>query len=405
MERDQVDAMDAFCLASGMNEYAKWHSTAVQNLIRYRPSGTYFARLRVRRKLIVKSLKTDVFSVAKQRLPDLLREFRGRAELAAAVARGKMLVADAAELHLERIRSALSLKPSSKRYREMLVGFIRRSSPTLFSMDVRKVTERDCRIWLARYHQRYAPSVVNNSIGTLRAIFDETNHAGIRHSNPTAGLQRMKIRTRARQLPSREEFARLVDAIRTAGARQSKDCANLIQFLAYSGTRIGEAKHVIWADVDFARRVLHVRGDPETATKNGNTRYVPMIPELEQLLIELRTQRPMAAPKTAVMRVFHCGLSIAHAAEKIGISRITHHDLRHLFATVCIESGVDIPTVSRWLGHKDGGALCLRTYGHLRDEHSLAQARRVSFSIMAKTSNTSPGGSPTTEPSSRIEES
>jgi hypothetical protein len=30
-----------------------------------------------------------------------------------------------------------------------------------------------------------------------------------------------------------------------------------------------------------------------------------------------------------------------------------------LFATRCIESGVDIPTVSRWLGHKDGGALAM----------------------------------------------
>ena len=28
--------------------------------------------------------------------------------------------------------------------------------------------------------------------------------------------------------------------------------------------------------------------------------------------------------------------------------------------------GVDIPTVSRWLGHKDGGALAMKVYGHLR---------------------------------------
>lgn len=34
--------------------------------------------------------------------------------------------------------------------------------------------------------------------------------------------------------------------------------------------------------------------------------------------------------------------------------RITHHDLRHLSATTCIESGVDVPTVARWLGHRDG---------------------------------------------------
>ena len=52
---------------------------------------------------------------------------------------------------------------------------------------------------------------------------------------------------------------------------------------------------------------------------------------------------------------------------------------RHFFATTCIESGVDIPTISRWLGHKDGGALAMRTYGHLRDEHSLAMSNAGEF--------------------------
>jgi integrase len=45
-------------------------------------------------------------------------------------------------------------------------------------------------------------------------------------------------------------------------------------------------------------------------------------------------------------------------------------NLHHIFAASCIEQGVNIPTVSRWLGHQDGGALCMKTYGHLRDEHS-----------------------------------
>jgi hypothetical protein len=61
------------------------------------------------------------------------------------------------------------------------------------------------------------------------------------------------------------------------------------------------------------------------------------------------------------------------------IPRITHHDLRHLFASHCIESGVDIPTVSRWLGHVDGGALCMKVYGHLRRSHSQDMAAKVTF--------------------------
>ena len=41
--------------------------------------------------------------------------------------------------------------------------------------------------------------------------------------------------------------------------------------------------------------------------------------------------------------------------------------------------GVNTPTFSKWLGHKDGGALAMKVYGHLRQEHSFAQIKRVSF--------------------------
>jgi integrase len=358
-----------------------WETTAVQNLIRYEPSGTYFARFKIARKLIRKSLETTVFSVAKQRLPDKIREFRARHESVKAFANGKMTVGDASRNYEGKIEASASLKPRSKDYYKMVLGFIERTWPTLFATDVRKVSERDCETWLAAFQKCYAPTVVNNGIGVLRAVFQEAIGAGARFNNPAASLSRMKVRGKRLELPSREAFLQFVETIRTAGARQSKDCANLVRFLAYSGVRIGEAENVTWADVNFRGHELHVRGDKDTATKNGETRRVPMIPELERLLIELRAERADEAPTAAVMRVFECQKSMTHAAEKVGMQRITHHDLRHLFATICIESGVDIPTVSRWLGHKDGGALCMKTYGHLRQEHSLAQAQRVSFQV------------------------
>jgi integrase len=369
-------------LVSTSNE-SEWESTSVQNLTRFRASGTYFARFRVGKKLVWKSLKTTVFSVAKQRLADMMREHRAKAESVTAFANGKMNVGDAAEVYLRKVRANVSLKPRSKDYREMMIDFIRRSWPALMETDVRKVSERDCENWLMRYQQQYAPTVVNNSIGTLRAVFDEAIRTGARFNNPAAELARVKVRAKRLKLPSRNEFLKFVEEIRSAGARQSKDCANLVRFLAYSGVRIGEARFVTWADANLDRRELYVRGDPKTATKNGETRYVPMIPELEQMLTELRKDRRDEPGSATVMRVFECQNSMTHAATKIGMQRITHHDLRHLFATICIESGVDIPTVSRWLGHKDGGALCMKTYGHLRQDHSFAQAQRVSFGIAA----------------------
>ena len=77
-----------------------WQTTAIQNLARYRPSGTYFARLRVGGKLVSKSLKTATFSVAKQRLPETLREHRSEIESFTAFADGKITVSDAVLLQL-----------------------------------------------------------------------------------------------------------------------------------------------------------------------------------------------------------------------------------------------------------------------------------------------------------------
>ena len=112
-----------------------------------------------------------------------------------------------------------------------------------------------------------------------------------------------------------------------------------------------------------------------------------MISEMHSLLEEIRAQRPDDPATASVIRFKDSRKALAHACKKIVIAKITHHDLRHLFATRCIESGVDIPTVSRWLGHKDGGALAMRVYGHLRDQHSTEMAKRVSFSSQRPAEN------------------
>lgn len=111
-------------------------------------------------------------------------------------------------------------------------------------------------------------------------------------------------------------------------------------------------------------------------------RQVPIIPAMRQLLNRL-AESPHK-PDDFVCNVGECEKALTRACKVTGVARITHHDLRHLFATVCIESGVDIPTVSRWLGHSDGGALAMKTYGHLRSEHSATMAKLVSFTAAVK---------------------
>jgi integrase len=356
-----------------------WVSTGTQNLIRYRPSGTYFARFKIGRKPFRKTLRTQNLTTAKLRLPDILKDYRSKHEAGRALRDGKMTFDQALRVYLDSVESDVSLKPASKRYRRLMTQLISKTWPELGNSDVRKVNEHDCKRWAFQFKQLYAPSVINNAIGTVRAIFQIAVECGARFENPAEDLKRVKVRPKPLNLPTREEFESFVATIESAGAPQSHDCASLVKFLAFTGMRISEAGFVTWRDVDFDKKQILVRGHPYTATKNDEMRRVPFIPQLEEMLTKMREQRINEALAANVMRVKECQGSMDRAARLIGMHRITHHDLRHLFATVCIENGVDIPTASKWLGHKDGGALCMKTYGHLRDTHSQAQAKRVVF--------------------------
>lgn len=361
-----------------------WTKTRVQNLVRHR-SGVYYARLYSNGKEQWKSLKTEILEVAKARL----RKFAGEAEETAAAqeaqTRGKMTFGEAAKVFLERLKSSgLGLQgrrtnrkritESSLHYREQTVKALLKSWPELEATDVRKITESDCERWSERFSAKYSATRFNNTLDSLRHVFGVAIKAGARHGNPAEAIGRCEVRPKELRLPERPQFQRFVEAIETAGAWCSHDCADFVRLLAFTGCRKNEAANLLWRDVDFDRSRIHLR-----VTKNGTPRYVPMIPDGRALLERLRSERPDAGAEDPVLNVREAQKAMDHAAVKVGMSRITHHDLRHLFATQCIESGIDIPTVSRWLGHVDGGALAMKVYGHLRDAHSTEQAQKVSF--------------------------
>jgi integrase len=227
--------------------------------------------------------------------------------------------------------------------------------------------------------KEYAATVYNNTVDTLRHVIEVAIERGAAFENPARHVSKRRVGLKQLLLPSQEQFHALVQSVQSADMGHSREYAELIRFLAFTGCRKGEAAQVKWADVDFERGSITVRGDPEHGTKNRDDRVVPMIPACRELLEELRAQRPEESPDELVMKVHDCQKAINRAVKELSIARFTHHDLRHLYATRCIESGVDIPTVARWLGHKDGGGLAMRVYGHLRIEHSQQMAQKVRF--------------------------
>jgi integrase len=368
-----------------------WQKTQYSNLIRYVPSGTYYARLRIKGKLIRRSLKTDLITVAKLRLADLEKSEREASDRQKETSQGKMSFGAALALCRTQTETSHLLKPTSKKYRLEVMEAIVRLWPGIESVDIRKISHADCKEWALRFGKEYSASRYNSALGVLKAIFNVGVEAGSVYRNPADGLKRARVRAKELNLPSYEQFQKFVTNLEAGGGRDSHNCADLVRFLAFGGFRKSEASNITWADCDFAKGEIVVRGDPETGTKNWTVRRVPMIPDMRQLLEHLKSEHPEAGPASPVMRVRECQKAMDRAATAIGMERITHHDLRHLFATLCIESGVDIPTVSRWLGHKDGGALAMKVYGHLRDQHSVNMAQRVTFGkVPAEIQNLSP---------------
>lgn len=357
-----------------------WQKTSYANLVRYLPSGVYFCRIRVRGHLIRRSLKTDVLSVAKLRLTDEEKKHRKAAQQQTAIQRGRaqMTFGEALEIYRARLQVNPDIKSKTKSYYEQRILSLKKTWPTLEKTNLRDLSKQDCLDWAARFQG--SSTAFNNNVLVLRAVLDIAIETGVIYENVARHITRRVVRPKDLHLPDNARFVQFVGAIEDAGGRFSHDCADLVRFLAFGGFRLGEAKNITWKDCDFAREEIVVRGDPDEATKNGEIRRVPMIGEMRQLLDRLQSERGDAGLGNSVMRVSQCEQAMDAAAKKVGIAHLTHHDLRHLFATRCIESGVDIPTVSRWLGHKDGGALAMKVYGHLRNQHSASMAKLVRFS-------------------------
>jgi len=358
-----------------------WQKTSYANLIRYAPSGMYFCRIRVQGRLIRKSLKTDVLSVAKLRLTDEEKKHRQAAQRQLAIQRGRgqMTFRESLEIYRARLQANPDIKSKTKDYYEQRVDSLLKTWPGLEKTNLRDLSKQNCLDWAAKYDG--SATAFNNTVLVLRAILDIAIESGVIYENAARHVARRAVRPKELHLPDNAKFAELVQTIEKAGGRFSRDCADLVRFLAFGGFRLGEAKNTTWGDCDFAREEIIVRGDPDVGTKNSEVRRVPMIGEMLELLERLRNERPDESNTTSVMRVGECQKAMDAAGKKVGIAHLTHHDLRHLFATRCIESGVDIPTVSRWLGHKDGGALAMKVYGHLRNQHSAAMAEKVSFKL------------------------
>ena len=146
--------------------------------------------------------------------------------------------------------------------------------------------------------------------------------------------------------------------------------------------RLGEICALEWNDLSLENKTITVnkagqkiKGEVKinTPKTKSSIRTIRLCDECIRLLSQLKANQ---IPKSkyifpssvtgeirdtsAVTRRLH------RIQDRAGVPRIRFHDLRHSFATLSLEQGMDIKTVSHMLGHTDAG-FTMNTYMHVTD--------------------------------------
>lgn len=360
-----------------------WSPTKFANLIRYAPSGVYFARAKVNGHLIRKSLGTRSVEVAKTKLDELLNQERARRLSFSVGEVEKLTFHDCCNIYREHVASHPDSKPRTKAALLSHVLSVEQNLPKWAKRKVGAISRQDCIDAVKAVRKQYSASYFNSWLIALRAVLAVGVNAGAMLTNPATprhkndldvDLTFARVRLKELTLPTTGEFLAILENMQ--GQYRRRRAAVTIQFLAFSGMRISEAVQMTPANVNIERGEFTL---PASICKSGKERRVPIIPEMRTLLVKLLSEYP---GKGSLMPVKNPKLALTAVCKDLGIQRLTNHDLRHYFATRCLESGVDVKTVASWLGHEDGGSLLLKRYAHLRNEHSQAMAATVSFGTL-----------------------
>lgn len=146
-----------------------------------------------------------------------------------------------------------------------------------------------------------------------------------------------------------------------------------------TGLRRGELLGIKWSDINFGTNSIYIQRQitrlngvvQESPLKTKNAyRQIIIPPDVAELLQEKQKREqgfseyvfpsPNGGPMCpdAMLKMLH------RVLKRAGLPKIRFHDLRHTFATLALQNGVDVKTLSGLLGHYSAG-FTLDTYAHV----------------------------------------
>ena len=209
-------------------------------------------------------------------------------------------------------------------------------------------------------------STVTRELFTLKNMLRKAVEWGYLKDSAAAPVKKLKSGIPHFRYLSKEEINALLESC------SKSDNPHLYPFVVtalHTGMRLGEITALEWKDIDFKRRILRVDNKEGHHTKNYQVRMIPMNVMLVDVLrkVPRRLDSPYVFQRKGGEKFHKMRTSYENARERVGLTDVRFHDLRHTFASHLVMGGVDIRTVQELLGHKDIN-MTMR-YSHLAPDH------------------------------------
>lgn len=272
---------------------------------------------------------------------------------------------------------------TADRYRLMIETY---TIPRIGKIKLKKLTSRDLQklykdlMEKGRVNMKSGHGDPGLSSTTVRSVhlmlhcaFERAVKERLIPRNPTDDCIAPKVRKVEMKILAPEHMKAYLDAAEARGLLP------MFYLELVSGLRKGELVALLWSDLDVQNKTISVS---KQYIKNPNGELTLSRPKTEtsvrsvsipQMAVDLLIQEhekhpdnPYMFPSPVTGEMYYPD-SVVNLHKKIlkdaGLEHIRFHDLRHTFATMALQNGVDIKTVSSMLGHYDAG-FTLRTYTH-----------------------------------------
>ena len=233
-------------------------------------------------------------------------------------------------------------------------------------------------------------SMVRHIHSTLHAALKDAVQAHVIPRNPTEGTTAPKPNYKPKRILTRAELDAFLKVV-----EQDEVWRDFFRTELMTGLRRGELMALQWDDLNFKTGVLNVnkqvydvRGQLQISTPKtkNSVRKIVLPPAVVAVLreykktVDSRWMFPSPVKEDCPITPGVVRRRLQLILEHAGCKHVRFHDLRHTFATLALENGMDVKTLSAMLGHVSA-ATTLDIYTHITDDMQRAAAANIDRSI------------------------